>query len=233
MTGSWWRLLAAFLLILTVALLRAQDSAGDRIPGPSPSLDQLRVAPVGEPILFGPDPPAHYPIGHSPIGYPFGPYPVAPDPILPHPIVLPRIVQAAGIIFSGRVTSIARASAPARASSSKTPASTAVTFKVEHAMRGTSAGQSLTIHEWAGLWTKGERYRVGERVLLFLYSPSKLGLTSPVAAGIGRFSVNSKGQIVMTPRHLQILERDPILGGKTLASYDAFALAVNRSSREQ
>lgn len=228
MTGSWWRLLAAFLLILTVALLRGQDSAGEGIPGLSPSLDQLRVAPVGEPILSEPEPPLRYRIG-----YPLGPYPVGPDPILPHPIVFPKIVQAAGIIFSGRVTSIARASALDRASSSKTPASTAVTFRVEHALRGTSAGQSLTIHEWAGLWTKGERYRVGERVLLFLYLPSKLGLTSPVAAGIGRFTVNSKGQIVMTPRHLQILESDPILGGKTLASYDAFALAVNRSSREQ
>ncbi|MGA7930571.1 MAG: hypothetical protein WCA20_31815 [Candidatus Sulfotelmatobacter sp.] len=61
-------------------------------------------------------------------------------------------------------------------------------------MRGTSPGQSLTIQEWAGLWTSGERDRVGERVLLFLYSPSKSGLTSPVAGAMGRFAMDSQGR---------------------------------------
>ena len=100
-------------------------------------------------------------------------------------------------------------------------------------MRGTSAGRDLTIHEWAGLWTRGERYRVGERVLLFLYSPSKLGLTSPVAGPIGRFAVNSGGEIVMTPQHVNILATDPILRGRTVAPYSDFAGAVRRSSREE
>ncbi|MGA8618051.1 MAG: hypothetical protein WB660_05965 [Candidatus Sulfotelmatobacter sp.] len=66
-------------------------------------------------------------------------------------------------------------------------------------MRGASIGEKLTIHEWAGLWTRGERYRVGERVLLFLYSPSRLGLTSPVAGAIGRFAIDSEGKIVLAP----------------------------------
>jgi hypothetical protein len=100
-------------------------------------------------------------------------------------------------------------------------------------MRGTAAGQNLTIHEWAGLWNHGERYRVGERVLLFLYSPSKLGLTSPVGGAVGKFKVKSDGQVLMTRQHVQFLWRDPILGGKTVVPYADFSLAVQRASRDQ
>lgn len=99
-------------------------------------------------------------------------------------------------------------------------------------MRGTSAGQSLTIHEWAGLWNGGERYRVGERVLLFLYSPSKLGLTSPVAGAMGRFATDSQGRVVMNPQHVAALAAEPILGGKSIVPYADFAEAV-RLCREQ
>jgi hypothetical protein len=100
-------------------------------------------------------------------------------------------------------------------------------------MRGTTPGASLTIREWAGLWTSGERYRVGERVLLFLYSPSKLGLTSPVAGALGRFGMDSQGRIVMNAQHAATLAADPILGGKTVVSYAVFTQAVRRASREE
>jgi hypothetical protein len=139
------------------------------------------------------------------------------------------MIRAAGIIFSGRVTFIGQTARSSRPDA----ASTAITFQVEHAIRGTSTGQSLTIREWAGLWTNGERYRVGQRVLLFLYSPSKLGLTSPVAGGMGRFAMDSQGQIVMGAQDIVILEADPILGGKTVVPYVDFALAVGRSIREE
>jgi hypothetical protein len=222
MSGNCWRLLAAFLLILVAALVHGQDGAADHAPlltpnfapNIAPNLGLLRYAPLSDPVWIpSPASPERYPVGR----YPFG----------SGPVVFPQIVQAAGIIFSGHVTSVARAP------SSRGPVSTAVTFKVEHAMRGTSAGRDLTIHEWAGLWTRGERYRVGERVLLFLYSPSKLGLTSPVAGPIGRFAVNSGGEIVMTPQHVHILATDPILRGRTVAPYSDFAGAVRRSSREE
>lgn len=49
----------------------------------------------------------------------------------------------------------------------------------------------------AGLWEAGERYRRGERVVLFLYPPSKLGLTSPVEGPSGHLVVDSGGQIVV------------------------------------
>jgi hypothetical protein len=222
MSGNCWRLLAAFLLILVAGLVRGQDAAADNAQLLTPNFAQnfaqnlglLRYAPLNDQVWIpSPDLPQRYPVGR----YPFE----------PGPVVFPQIVQAAGIIFSGHVTSVARAP------SSGGPVSTAVTFKVEHAMRGTSAGRDLTIHEWAGLWTRGERYRVGERVLLFLYSPSKLGLTSPVAGPIGRFAVNSGGEIVMTPQHVHILATDPILRGRTVAPYSDFAGAVRRSSREE
>jgi hypothetical protein len=117
----------------------------------------------------------------------------------------------------------------ARASSPKTRGSNAITFKVDRSLRGTTAGQSLTIHEWVGLWDRGERYRVGEHVFLFLYPPSRLGLTSPVAAGMGRFAVDSNGNVVLRPEHIQLLGADPILGGKAVLTYNDLAAAVGRA----
>ncbi len=100
-------------------------------------------------------------------------------------------------------------------------------------MRGAAPGQNLTIHEWAGLWPRGERYHVGERVLVFLYSPGKLGLTSPVAGGLGRFAMDSQGRIRISGQHVAALAADPILGGKTVVPYAEFAQAVRRSSEEE
>jgi hypothetical protein len=100
-------------------------------------------------------------------------------------------------------------------------------------MRGASPGKNLTIHEWAGLWTSGERYRVGEHVLLFLYPPGKLGLTSPVAGAMGRFATDSQGRIVLNARHVAALADDPILGGKTVIPYTDFIQAIRRSGGEE
>jgi hypothetical protein len=91
-----------------------------------------------------------------------------------------------------------------------------VTFQVEHALRGTTTGQNLTIHEWAGLWNTKERYRVGERVLLFLYPPSKLGLTSPVAGPMGRFAIDPQGRIKTNVQNISVLASDPVIGQKRL-----------------
>jgi hypothetical protein len=142
-------------------------------------------------------------------------------------------VSAAGIIFSGHVTSVGHSPLL----NGRSPASTSITFQVEHAMRGASAGQSLTIQEWAGLWTGGERYYVGERVLLFLYSPSKLGLTSPVARGFGKFAVDAQGRIVMNAMQASIVAIDPVVavetGGKSVVLYADFERAVQRSGGQK
>lgn len=201
--------------------LRGQDTAADRssflapvpVPKTRPSSHAVPISPVW--IPWPPDPPPRYPgtLGNSDF----------------QELLFRQLVRSAGIIFSGRVVFIGHAASPLRPN----PASTAVTFRVENAIRGTLPGRNLTIHEWAGLWTSGERYRVGERALLFLYSPSRLGLTSPVAGAMGKFMVDSHGQIVMGAQHFAIFAGDPILGGQAVVSYADFALAVRRSMREE
>ncbi len=210
MAASCRRLLAALLLISAAPLLlRGQDGAADRSFADQASAD--RASARASVVAFG-----------APGGG------VSPE-IAFRQLVFRQLVRAAGIIFAGRVTSIGRSAS----SSGPDPASTIVTFQVEHAIRGTLTGQNLTIHEWAGLRLSSERYRVGERVLLFLYSPSNLGLTSPVAGAMGRFAMNSQGQIVMGPQHVAALAADPLLGGRTVVPFAEIARAVLRSSEEK
>jgi hypothetical protein len=220
MAGSCWRLLAAFLLILVAALLRGQDAAPGHSSIPVPNAGPPRYALAG-----GSD--SNSSSTGLPERLPGAGAPAGRYPPVSGPVGFPQIAQPAGIIFSGTVAAIARASP------SKEAASTGVTFKVEQAIRGASVGQNLTIHEWAGLWARGESYRVGERVFLFLYPPSKLGLTSPVAGGMGRFGVDSDGKILLNAQHVQLLATDPILGGKTVVSYNDLAVAVEHCKRIQ
>jgi len=214
MTGSCWRLHAALSLIFVApTFLRGQDAAADRspsvAPGLAPYLAPLRYLTPTEPVWIPPPSlPRRYPVAS---------------------LVFPQLVRAAGIIFSGQVTSIERAAT----ASGPYRASTTVTFQVERAIRGTSPGQKLTMHEWAGVWTGGERYYVGERVLLFLHSPGKLGLTSLVAGAMGRFAMDFKGNIVMSAQDIVALAADPVLGGKAVVSYADFAQAVRRSGGEE
>ncbi|MGB7864563.1 MAG: hypothetical protein WCF74_14320 [Candidatus Sulfotelmatobacter sp.] len=142
---------------------------------------------------------------------------------------MPQVIRAAGIIFSGRVTFVGHADDRAASTSPQSASSTAITFQVEHALRGTVDGQSLTIHEWSGLWTGRERYRIGERVFLFLYPPSKLGLTSSVAGAVGRFAIDPQGRIAMTSQNVSAVAADPVIGGRTVVSYTDFIQAVRRA----
>jgi hypothetical protein len=215
MTGICWRLLAVFSLIFVApTFLRGQAAAADHAPA------------IARILTTGPAPWTHLPI--APVWIP-PPRVSRPAPVAPGTTIFPQLVRTAGIIFSGRVTSIGRTPS----SSGLRQASTTVTFAVERALRGASPGQNLTIHEWAGLWARGERYRVGERVLLFLYSPSTLGLTSPVAGAIGRFAMDPRGRIVIGAQQAAILAADPLLRGKAVVAYPEFARAVRRSSAEE
>jgi hypothetical protein len=147
----------------------------------------------------------------------------------PDRIGFPQIVRAAGIIFSGTVTAIRRH----RATLGQPVESVAITFHVENAIRGATPGNDLSISEWMGLWSNGQRYRVGERVLLFLYPPSKLGLTSCVAAPVGRFHIDPLGRVLLSAQQLAALRADPVLGGKSRATFSDFALAVQQASEEE
>jgi len=65
-------------------------------------------------------------------------------------------------------------------------------------MRGRRRGQILRVREWDGLWNFGERYDIGQRVLLFLYPNSKLGLTrSPVGGALERYQIDKSGHVLV------------------------------------
>ncbi len=113
---------------------------------------------------------------------------------------LGNLTRSAGYIFAATVTSIEHA-APVEGNA---VGLVRITFRVEQAVRGVKAGQLLTIREWAGLWDTGERYRPGQRVMLFLYPPSRLGLTSAVGGPQGRFSLDRSGQIVLPPVQMNL-----------------------------
>ncbi|HSY93563.1 MAG TPA: hypothetical protein VK812_19545 [Candidatus Binatus sp.] len=152
--------------------------------------------------------------------------PTSPPGLPPGPIGFPILVRAAGAIFSGTVSAIARRSA-AHGQGVET---VAITFHVENAIRGATAGEDLTISQWIGLWSGGQRYRVGEHVLLFLYPPSKLGLTSCIAGAMGRFTIDPRGRVLLSAQHLSAFRTDPVLGGKSRVNFNDFAMAVQRSS---
>jgi hypothetical protein len=145
------------------------------------------------------------------------------------PIGAREMVRAAGMIFSGTVTRIERRPAT-RGQSVET---VAITFRVETAIRGATPGNVLTISQWIGLWSSGQRYRVGERVFLFLYPPSKVGLTSCVAGLVGRFNLDAWGSIWLSAQHLSVFRTDPVLGGKSHVRFRDFASAVRRASEEE
>ncbi len=141
---------------------------------------------------------------------------------------LRMLSRNAGYIFDGTVLSVEQLG-----SSEKDGLATVqISFRVEQAIRGTRRGQILKIQEWAGLWNSGERYRPGQRLLLFFYSPSKLGLTSPVGGPLGRFAVDSKGDVLLEDGLLALRAPDsashPRLWQKNRVNARALALAIRR-----
>jgi hypothetical protein len=204
--GFCWRLLAVTALIFVgLALLHGQARVDQALPSiydTNPS--GLLADPIWNPR-----------------------YPILRDPaaVAPSGELFPHMANAAGIIFSGQVVSVGRAESLLIPG----PASTTITFRVEHAMRGVWPGQRLTIHEWSGLWARGERYRVGEEVVLFLFPPSRLGLTSPVAGRLGRFEV-ARGRVQMGGEHGIAFSADGLFKGRDELPFADFARAVRRAT---
>ena len=161
----------------------------------------------------------------------FVPIPVPPrSPVLPPGVFgFPQLARAAGMIFSGKVRSIRRIPA----SRGQAVETVAITFHIENAIRGATPGEDITVEQWIGLWSSGQRYRVGERLLLFLYPPSKLGLTSSVGGLLGRFAIDPGGRVLLTAQHLAAFQRDPVMGGRSRVRISDFALAVRRAGGEE
>lgn len=198
-------LLILLFATLTPVLVRAQSSAPDRAAD---------FALPAEPRLQ-PEPPVRF----------------SPPKFVnsPHLYGLPQLAAAAGTIFSGTVTEIAH-----RPATNGQPVETvAITFHVENAIRGATPGETFTISQWIGLWAGGQRYRVGERLLLFLYPPSKLGLSSAVGGSLGRFALDSRGGVLFSAQHLSAFRTDPVLGGRSHVRFSDFASAVRQASGEE
>ena len=147
----------------------------------------------------------------------------------------PQLARAAGLIFSGHVTAISHAPSSGQSSelSPEHVEAVAITFHVEQAIRGVIPGEDLTISQWTGLWASGQRYQVGEHVLLFLYPQSKLGLTSRVGGPLGRFRVDPLGRVLLSPQHISVFGASPVVHGRSQIPFNEFAKAVRQASGEE
>lgn len=104
-------------------------------------------------------------------------------------MTIPEMTSAAGTIIIGTVTQ-ARGALDERGD----PV-TYTTFRVEQAIKG-SPGSTFTIKQYGGvtqtvsmLINHMRYFRQGERVLVMLYPPSRLGFSSPVGLDQGAWSV--------------------------------------------
>ncbi len=98
--------------------------------------------------------------------------------------VLHQISDSADVIFAGQVLAIRQPNTGV----------VEVEFRVDEAVRGCSAGTPYVLREWAGLWgAGGQRYRVGQRLLMLLHAPSAAGMSSPVGGLDGAIPIRLGG----------------------------------------
>ncbi len=105
-----------------------------------------------------------------------------------------QLSRAAGMVFAGTVLGAAQP-----ATQNQVVPTIEVKFRVDRAIAGVHQGEVLTIREWAAAWSRQRELRPGQRVLLFLYPPSRLGLTSPVGGPLGQIELSGKGETVVPP----------------------------------
>jgi hypothetical protein len=100
---------------------------------------------------------------------------------------LTQVAGDAGIIFRGEVIAV-------QLESPRAPdemALTRVTFRIKDGVRGATTGGAFIIRQWNAA---PDEYRVGESLILFLHSPSRLGTTSPVGGRAGHRRVDEVPQ---------------------------------------
>lgn len=179
----------------------------------------VALATIGLVTLAGAEDPARL-NQHSEFGSFHAERNVPPLPVTPH-----QIVHDSALIFAGTVLSVEHSGLP----SADARGITRIRFRVQNAIRGVRVGQVLEIREWSGLWNAGERYRVGENVVLFLYPASKLGLTSPVGGPAGRFHVDKSWRVQIG--NTSPLPR-PIASRRRELTIRDFAVAIRREAKE-
>jgi hypothetical protein len=153
---------------------------------------------------------------------------IQPNRAIPGPSGLRRLAQHAGTIFSGTVMSVE----PGEVFSPGEIPAVAVTFNVEHAIRGATTAPNFTIREWRGLWNGAPRYLPGQRLLLFLYPSSRLGLTSTVGGPLGRFRMDSSGHVLLNAQQAAAFASPPSPKPATNLALAEFIRAVVDSGSE-
>jgi hypothetical protein len=112
-----------------------------------------------------------------------------------------HLSRRAGMIFAGTVLAAAGTDAqPDRvfpATTSGPLPAIQLSFRVDEAIAGVEPGEVLTIHEWAGAWSMHRPMLPGQHILIFLYRPGRLGLTSPVGGSLGQIGLDSSGKNVL------------------------------------
>ena len=135
------------------------------------------------------------------------------DQVIAERVLGPRwkqLSRRAGMIFAGTVlpapsqtvtnqTVTTPTAAADRAVPGATPA-VQLRFRVDQAIAGVEQGQNLTIHEWAGAASMHRPMRSGQHILIFLYPPSRLGLTSPVGGSLGQVALDPSGKKVVAQK---------------------------------
>ena len=112
-----------------------------------------------------------------------------------------QLSRRAGMIFAGTVLA---STPPAATIDRGVPASipaVQLSFRVDRAIAGVARGQVLTIREWTGVWSSSMQRPMikGQHILIFLYPPSRLGLTSPVGGSLGQVALDLSGKTVSRP----------------------------------
>jgi hypothetical protein len=121
-----------------------------------------------------------------------------------------QLSRRAGMIFAGTVLDTATqtvtdqyGTSQTRANAQSTPSpipAVQLRFRVDEPIAGVERGQVLTIHEWAGVWSMHRPVSRGQHILIFLYPPSRLGLTSPVGGPLGQVALDPTGKNVAAQR---------------------------------
>lgn len=108
-----------------------------------------------------------------------------------------QLCRHAGMIFAGTVL----ASPGQSPRTDRGVPSVEISLRVDRGIAGVESGQVLTIHEWTGALSSHPAMHPGERLLLFLYPPSRLGLTSPVGGAQGQIRLDAFGvNVIGQPR---------------------------------
>lgn len=107
--------------------------------------------------------------------------------------LLEQMTGAAAVVFAGEVISIRRPTGYAGSAQAAAEGVVIIGFRVGEAVRGCVSGSVYTLREWAGLWLGTDRYRVGQRLLIFLHNADQGGLSSPVHGVAGAIPLRGGG----------------------------------------